>query len=120
MNGYKIWVAVVAGILFIGGALPALAETAEATAETTALAADERIATEASVSVGYRGTSVHGAPGRALEYDSLKSSPIFNVKLFTDTGRYHLDLGADYLNEDDYKAEFHLDTKGLLRLDLRS
>jgi hypothetical protein len=113
LNGYKTWIVVVAGILLIGGALPALADTPETEA-------DERIDTEASVSVGYRGTSVEDAPSRAREYDSLESSPLFNVKIFTDQGGYHLDLGADYLNEDDYKSEFHLDTKGLLRLDLRS
>ncbi len=72
------------------------------------------------MTVGYRGVSSDDEPGRAREYDSLESSPLFNVKLFTDPGSYHLDLGLDYLNEDDYSAEFHLDTKGLLRLDLRS
>jgi hypothetical protein len=121
VNGYKILlIAVVAGILLIGGALPALADMTQPAADTAGMAADERIATETSVSVGYRSTSVHGEPGRAGEYESLESSPTFNVKLFTDPGKFHLDLDANYLNDEDYAVKAHLDTKGLLRLDLRS
>ncbi|TLM67355.1 MAG: hypothetical protein FDZ69_04485 [Deltaproteobacteria bacterium] len=79
----------------------------------------DRIASEASVAAGYRGTSVHGSPGRAREYDSLKSSPVFSGHLFTDTAPFHLGLGLDFRDEDDFSAEAHLDTKGLLRLDFR-
>ena len=79
----------------------------------------ERIETQASVDVGYRGTQ-QGDPGRAREYDSLKSSPLFGTKLFVDRGSYHLDLNFKYLNDRDYSADAHLDTKGLLKVDLRS
>lgn len=114
MNGYSIFLSAVCGLLLAGfGTNPALADMAD-------VESSDKIATEATVSVGYRGTSVHGAPGRTLEYDSLKSSPLFNAKLFTDRGPYHLDLGVNFLNEDDYRAEAHLETKGLLRLDLRT
>jgi hypothetical protein len=113
-------ITVVAGIFLVGGTLPARAETAQAAAAATGVAQEERIATEASVALGYRSTSVHGEPGRAGEYDSLESSPTFNVKLFTDPGKYHLDFDVDYLSDKDYTAKAHLDTKGLLRLDLRS
>jgi hypothetical protein len=92
---------------------PALADMA--TDETPA-----RIDTEAEITLGYRGTSVHGQPGRALEYDSLESGPLFKTRLFTDQGSYHLDLGVDYLNDKDYSATARLDTLELLHLDLRS
>ncbi|NJC87261.1 MAG: hypothetical protein FIB02_01825 [Desulfuromonas sp.] len=112
MNGYKIWVSALCGLLLAG--------TGSALADISDIESADKAATEASASLGYRATSVHGAPGRALEYDSLKSSPLFKGRLFTDQGPYRLDLGFDYLNEDDYNAEAHLDTRGLLRLDLRS
>lgn len=114
MNGYKLWVSAIAGLLLTGaGADLALADIADI--ETA-----DKAATEASISAGYRATSVHGEPGRAGEFDSLKSSPLFNGRLFTDQGPYRLDFRLDYLNEDDFSAEAHLDTRGLLRLDLRS
>lgn len=114
MNRYKTGVSVVLSLLLIGGAAnPALADMAD-------IEAAEQIATEASATVGYRATSVHGAPGRALEFDSLESGPLFKAKFFTDQGPYHLDFKANYLNDNDYSAEVHLDTQSLFRFDLRS
>lgn len=112
MNGYKFGVSVLCGLLLTGAA-SALADIGD-------IESVDKAATEASASLGYRATSIHGDPGRALEYDSLKSSPFFKGRLFTDQAPYRLDLGFDYLNEDDFNAEAHLDTRGLLRLDLRS
>ena len=114
MNGYKTWISLVAGVILLGGASPALANL------TADLEAVDRIDTEASVTVGYRGVGTDDNPGRAREYDSLEPSPTFKAKLFTDKGAYHLDFSADYLNEDDYAAEAHFDYGGLVRLDLRS
>lgn len=114
MNRYKFGVAAACG-LFLAGAI-----VGTALADITDIESSDLLATEASVAVGYRATSVHGTPGRALEYDSLKSSPLFQGTLFTDRGPYHLGLGLDYRNEDDYSADAHLNTKGLLRLDLRT
>src|SRR5512137_1106029 len=87
---------------------------------TPDLVAVDRIETEASVTVGYRGVGTDDNPGRAREYDSLEPSPTFKAKLFTDKGGYHLDLSAEYLNEDDYSAEAHFDYGGLVRIDLRN
>lgn len=112
MNGYKILVSAACGIM-LAGAIPARADISDIESADT-------IATEAKVSLGYRATSVHGAPGRAQEFDSLESGPLFKAKLFTDQGPYHIDLGLDYLNDDDFSAEAHVDAMGLLRVDLRS
>jgi len=112
VSGYKFWMSAVCGLLLAGGT-PALADVVDIESVDT-------VATEASVSVGYRGTSVHGEPSRAREYDSLKSSPLFDARVFADRGSYHLDLDLGYRNDDDYSASAHLDTKGLLRLDLRT
>ena len=81
--------------------------------------AEERIATEARAEIGYRAFSLHGEPGRAAEFKSLKSSPLFDGRIFTDQEGYHLDLGINYLNDEDFSGEAHLNTKGLLRLDVR-
>lgn len=113
MNGYKYWVAAICGLLLIGDASGTLADQVH-------LDEADRIGTEASVAAGYRGTSAHGSPGRAREFDSLESGPLFKIKLFTDQRGIHLDLGAGYLNDDDYAAEAHLDAMGLTRLDLRT
>jgi len=82
--------------------------------------APEKPATAAGVSLGYRGTSLQDEPGRALEYDSLESSPFFNVKLFTDQGNYRLNLSGDYLNDRDYSAAARFDTPEVFHLELRS
>ena len=114
MNGYQLARSVLAGALLCSLATgPARADMA--TAETP-----ERIDTEAEITLGYRGTSVHGQPGRALEYDSLESGVLFKTRVFTDQGDYHLDLGVDYLNDKDYSAAARLDTLELFHLDLRS
>jgi hypothetical protein len=89
-------------------------------ADVTETDSTELVDTEASVTVGYRGVSSNDNPGRAREYDSLKSSGLFKIKLFTDSGPFHLDLDADYLNEDDYRASLHIDSKDLVRMDLRT
>jgi hypothetical protein len=114
VNCYKFLVAAACGLVLAGTAANS------SLADITDIESSERIDTEASVTAGYRATSVHGTPGRALEYDSLASSPLFQGKLFSDLGPFHLDLGLDYQDEDDYAAEVSLDTKGLFRLDLRS
>lgn len=114
MNGYQlVRSALVGAVLCSIGMGPALADM-------TADEAPARIDTEAEIVLGYRGTSVHGQPGRALEYDSLESGPLFKTRLFTDQGSYHLDLGVDYLNDKDYSAAARLDTLELLHLDLRT
>lgn len=114
MTGYKTLISLAAGIMLLGGTNPALADL------TPDIEAADRIETEASVSIGYRGIGTDDYAGRAREYDSLEPSPTFKAKLFTDKETFHLDLGADYLNEDDYSAEAHLDYSGLMRIDLRS
>lgn len=108
MSGSKSFLFAVCGLLLAGATL--------ARADIADVEETNQLATEAAVTAGYRGTSVHGTPGRAAEYDSLQSSPLFNARLFTDRGQYHLDLGIDYLNDDDYRAEIQLDTKRLLHL----
>jgi hypothetical protein len=114
VNGYQlVRSALVGAVLCSIGMAPALADM-------TADEAPARIDTEAEITLGYRGTSVHGQPGRALEYDSLESGPLFKTRLFTDQGSYHLDLGVDYLNDKDYSAAARLDTLELLHLDLRT
>jgi hypothetical protein len=114
VNGYRLGSLAVSTLLLLGvGANPARADLEEGQAP-------ERIATAAEVNLGYRGTSLHGAPNRALEYDSLESSPLFNAKLFTDQDFYRLDLGIDYLNEQDYSAAASIDTREVFHLDLRT
>jgi hypothetical protein len=113
VNGYRLGILALAALLLGIGTHPAGAT--EDDVRTV-----ERIATSAGVSLGYRGTSLHGEPGRAREYDSLESSPLFKAGLFTDQGRYRLDLGADYLNDRDYSAAARLDTREVFHLDLRT
>jgi len=113
VNRYRIWAAFLAGMMILGSTMSVQADIADVEVE-------KRIETQASIATGYRGTSVHGTPGRAREYDSLKSSPLFDAKLFFDQERYHLDLKLDYVNDEDYSSVAHIDTKGLLMLDLRS
>ena len=114
MNGYQLVRSALVGAMLCGlGMGPALADM---TADETSA----RIDTEAEIVLGYRGTSVHGQHGRALEYDSLESGPLFKTRIFTDQGSYHLDLGVDYLNDKDYSAAARLDTLELLHLDLRT
>lgn len=109
MNGYRSMFAMTFGFLLLNFGM-VQADVAET----------ESIDTEASVTVGYRGVSAKDNPGRAREYDSLESSALFKVRLFTDRGPIHLDLDADYLNEDDYRSTMHIDSKDFVRLDLRT
>lgn len=111
---HKFWVAAACGLLLAGGG------AGVAVADIIDVEASDKIETEAAVTVGYRGTSVHGAPGRALEYDSLESGPLLGARLFTDRGPYHLDFKINYLNDKDYSARASVDTTGLVRLDLRT
>ena len=55
-----------------------------ALADLTDLQSTGDTKTEANVSAGYRGVSQNDETSRVLEYDSLKSSPLFNVDLATD------------------------------------
>lgn len=113
MSRYKAWISVTVATLLIGCAHLALAETSEPEEGV-------KIATVAKVTAGYRGTSIDDHPGRAVEYDSLESSPTLKANLFTDRGTYYLDLGVDFLNDDDFSAELRLTTRRLFRLDLRT
>jgi len=112
VNGYRFWVTLLCGV-FLAGVAPAQADVDPVGQEGPAGIA-------ASVAAGYRGLSAHGEPGRAREYDSLKASPLFGTEIFVDQGGYYLDFEADYLNDNDYSANVQLDTKGLLRLNLRT
>lgn len=112
MNGYRTLLTMTFGLLLLG------AEPAKA--DVTEVEQAERIDTEATVTLGYRGVSSNDNPGRAREFDSLESGPFFEVKIFTDRGPFHLNLDTAYLNEDDYRAAVHLDTMDLLRIDLRT
>lgn len=112
MNGYRTLLAMTFGMLLIGFGV--------AQADINASAHTDLIGTEASFLGGYRGVSSNDSPGRALEYGTLDSGAFFKAKLFTDRGPYHLDLGINYFNEDDYRATAHIDSMGLMRLDLRS
>ena len=91
-----------------------------ALADLDALKAEENNKTDINISTGYRGVSEDNNPSRALEYDSLKSSPLFNVDLATDQGSYFLNFNFDYLNENDYSGELELNSKGLAQVNLRS
>jgi len=113
VSRYKAWISVTVATLLIGGAHLALADTSESEEGV-------EIATVAKVTAGYRGTSIDDHPGRAVEYDSLESSPTLKANLFTDRGTYYLDLGVDFLNDDDFSAELRLTTRRLFRLDLRT
>lgn len=114
MSRYKLLVSAACALLLSGTV------ASRTLADITDVESSDRIETEASVTTGYRGTSVHGAPGRALEYDSLRSSPFFKAKLFTDLQPFHLDFNFDFLNENDYSTGLDLNTKGLVRLGLRT
>ena len=91
-----------------------------ALADLDKLKAEEKTKTDINISAGYRGVSEDNNPSRALEYDSLKSSPLFNVDLATDQGSYFLNFNFDYLNENDYSGELNLNSKGLAQVNLRS
>ena len=112
MYGHRLGCLAVSAVLLLGfGVKPARATIDEVQAE-------ERVATTAEINLGYRGTSLHDASNRVLEYDSLESSPLFNTKLFTDQGNYRLDLGVDYLNDQDYSATARIDTREVFHLTL--
>ncbi len=91
-----------------------------ALADLEKLKEEENSKTDINISAGYRGVSEDKNPSRALEYDSLKSSPLFNVDLATDQGSYFLNFNFDYLNENDYSGELDLNSKGLAQVNLRS
>ncbi len=112
MNGYRTLLAMTFGMLLFGSGVTQ--------ADITESAEVELIDTEASVTVGYRGVSSNDNPGRVLEYEALESGALFKVNLFTDRGPFHLDLGIDYLDEEDYRAAVHIDNMNLMQLDLRS
>ncbi len=117
MNIYKVLASLVLG-LFISSIVTgtALAWPWRAGSDTE----EDKVATEASASVGYRNVSEHDTPGRALEYDSLDSSPIFNAKLFTNQGPHLIHFEFNYLNEDDFSSELEFDTKNMFLIQLRS
>src|SRR5210317_1005333 len=91
-----------------------------ALADMDEIKAEENSKTDINIIAGYRGVSEDNNPSRALEYDSLKSSPLFNVDLATDQGSYFLNFNFDYLNENDYSGELNLNSKGLAQVNLRS
>jgi len=83
-------------------------------------AEDDALSTEGKIEVGYRAVSTDGNPDRAAEYSYLKSSPTFGLDLRGGTGGHHFILEGNYLNENDYHAEAHLDHYGLATVNLRS
>jgi len=72
------------------------------------------------LSLGYRAFSIDADPGRAAEYVYPHSSPAAEVEVTGYQGHHHAIVEADYRNEEDFRAEAHLDHSGLLRLNLRT
>lgn len=89
-------------------------------ADMDELKTEEENKTRINLGAGYRGVSQDNNPSRALEYDSLESSALFNVDLATDQGAYFLNFDFNYLNEDDYFGEVNLNSKRHAQFNLRS
>jgi len=75
---------------------------------------------EARVGLGYRAFSIDGDPGRAAEYVYPHSSPVAEAEVTAYQGHHHAFVEAAYRNEEDFRAEAHLDHSGLLRFNLRA
>lgn len=72
------------------------------------------------IEVGYRAISHDANPDRAAEYTFLDSSPTLGLDLRGGSGVQHYIFEGTFLNENDYRAEAHLDHGGLAHLDLRT
>jgi len=84
-------------------------------------AAEEELpSSNGKVEVGYQAVSTDGNPDRAVEYSFLDSSPTLGLDLRGGTGGHHYIFEGKYLNENDYRAEAHLDHNGLASLNLRT
>ena len=83
-------------------------------------AEDEPSSSSGKVEVGYRAVSTDGNPDRAAEYSFLDPSPTFGLDLRGGTGGQHFIFEGKFLNENDYRAEAHLDHYGLASLNLRT
>lgn len=87
---------------------------------TTVVAAEENSSLDAEVAAGYRSVSTDNNGDRAREYDYLHSSPTFDLLVKGHTGPGHLILEGNYLDENDYRVETHLDHAGMARVELRA
>jgi hypothetical protein len=84
-------------------------------------AAEEEVPSlNGKVEVGYRAVSVDDNPDRAAEYSFLDSSPTLGLDLRGGAGGRHYIFEGNFLNENDYRAEAHLDHNGLASLNLRT
>jgi len=87
---------------------------------STAFADDNSSGFNGRLSLGYRAFSIDDEPSRAAEYVYPHSSPTAEVEIRAYEGHHHALVEAAYRNEEDFRAEAHLDHSGLLRLNLRT
>jgi hypothetical protein len=84
-------------------------------------AAEEKVpSSNGKVDLGYRAVSIDDNPDRAAEYSFLDSSPTLGLDLRGGTGGHHYIFEGIFLNENDYRAEAHLDHNGLANVNLRT
>jgi hypothetical protein len=72
------------------------------------------------VEAGYQAVSIDANPDRAAEYSFLDSSPTLGLDLRGGSGVRHYIFDGVFLNENDYRAEAHLDHNGFVNLNLRT
>ena len=100
--------------------LAALLFHSAAVADTDNIADELVVTNETSVSLGYQSFSLRNEPGRAAEYRSFSSSPTLGLTSFNDTEGTHFRVDANFLSDEDYKAEIEYSKGNLFRLSLRT
>lgn len=93
-----------------------MAMTAAALADMSAIPTNaSKELRQIETSIGYRGTSISGSGQRAKEYDSLQSSPTFNLLYLEGNETLETFLDFHFLNDNDYYMQADLNLRSKLR-----
>ena len=105
-----------AGLIWIMASSLWIALTSPVLADMSANApTDSKDLQQIDASIGYRGTSTKDSGQRAKEYDSLQSSPTFNLLYRGGNENIETFLDFHFLNDNDYYMEANLNLRSKLR-----
>ncbi len=91
-----------------------------AAADATDIADGTTVITETSVTLGYQSFSLRNEPNRAAEYRSFTSSPTLGLNYFNYTAESHFSVDADFLSDEDFRADIEYNKGNLFKLNLRT
>jgi hypothetical protein len=91
-----------------------------AAADTSDIADEITATSETSVTLGYQSFSLRNEPNRAAEYRSFTSSPTLGLNYFNDTKDNHFSVDADFLSDEDFRADIEYNKGNLFKLNLRT